>query len=144
VREPDPAHRRFAGRYRRTLISADSCRETSCIDPGTSSGIMGPERGGLQERGQIGRCSVSQGLHRIGGELLHSLGQRNRQRARPELFRPFAMLQPAVTEGVRVRSDYPYQRNEPDFDRCRFQQPQDLPAVFRRRARHEAIGRRNR
>src|SRR4029077_18346345 len=77
--EPDHAHRRFAGCYPRALIPPGSCRETSCIDPRTSPGIMGPERGGLQERGQIGRCSVSQGLHRIGGELLHSLGQRNRQ-----------------------------------------------------------------
>jgi hypothetical protein len=47
--EPHHAHRRFAGCYRRALIPASSCRETSCIDSRTSPGIMGPERGGLQE-----------------------------------------------------------------------------------------------
>jgi hypothetical protein len=34
--------------------------------------------------------------------LLHSLGQRNRERARPDLFRPFAMHGLTIKKGVGV------------------------------------------
>ena len=103
---------------------------------------MGPERGGLKNDDKS--VVVLSAIHRIGGELLHSPGQRNRRRARPDLFRPFAMLEPAVTEGVRVRWNIrPNETNQisigadfsslKTYQRCSAGEPC-----------HEAIGRRNR
>jgi hypothetical protein len=50
---------------------------------------------------------------------IHDFGGRG-ENWNPDLFRPFAMHEPAVTEAVGLRSDYPSRRNEPDFDRADF------------------------